>query len=333
MPLDVTTSSRQPSSSIASRPVEVALPLVLALDVVAPVVLHDHPHARPGQVVAADGRTVDIADRGVDLGFGQAREDDEHPQTRLHRRVDPVADQGRGSPGGSDAGHLRRRAEVDQPREGAEPSSDEVVTDDHEVHEAQQGRQLDEHLPRVRDPEPADHHDGGRRADVAAHAVGSASKRRGRDGDVLERVSGKRNAVHARRGAMAGEPAPSKRSSAASTRRSGESGASAATETPRKMCRKREPRSTFGEIPAASASARVNGRRMSSGSTRPGCPGSGGPARGPPQARRQSMTAYRASSPARSACARPRTMVPSAVCSWESISPSRWSRSIRSPRP
>ena len=44
------------------------------------------------------------------------------------------------------------------------------------------------------------------------------------------------------------------------------------------------------------------------------------------------QTGYAASSPARSACARPRTTVPSPVCSSDSISPCWWSLSSRSPR-
>ena len=47
---------------------------------------------------------------------------------------------------------------------------------------------------------------------------------------------------------------------------------------------------------------------------------------------RAQLTAYASSSPARSALARPTTIVPSPVCSIESISPCWCSRLIRSPR-
>ena len=60
-----------------------------------------------------------------------------------------------------------------------------------------------------------------------------------------------------------------------------------------------------------------------------------GSTRSSPTSRRSAgsaQTAYDASSPARSSLARPATMVPSAVCSIESISPCWCSRLIRSPR-
>ena len=229
----------QPPAVVVDRlpPVEVALPLVLALDVVAPVVLHDHPHARPGQVVAPDGRTVDVADRGVDLGFGQAREDDEHPQPRLHRRVDPVADPGRAQPG-----RQRRRPSpttrrsrpaprvVQSPRRTRlSPTTTRSTRLSRVASSTNICRGSETRSPRTTTTEADEQHVAARRRRVGVEASRSGPRRaRAGDPEAEPRAPAPRSDDWR-------TPAPSKRSSAASTRRSGESGASAATETPRKI--------------------------------------------------------------------------------------------------
>src|SRR6266545_8409723 len=80
--------------ALATR--EVGLPLLLALDVVPTVVLGDHLDRRPAQVVAP-GLPVGVgAERRVDVGLGEAGQDQQHPQPGLHRRLDALAQEARG---------------------------------------------------------------------------------------------------------------------------------------------------------------------------------------------------------------------------------------------
>ena len=217
--------------------------------------------------------TVDVADRArFTSAVRQALEDDGHPQLRLDLRcrLDRVprrAARAAATPASSDdAQKSTSPAIVQSPRRTTlSPTTTRSTRLSRVASSTNICRGSETRRPRTTTTDADEH-------DVAADALGSASKRRGRYGDVLELMIRKRNAVHPRRGPMAGERGPVEEAQRRLDPRNGESGVSAATETPRKMCRKREPRSTFGEMPAASASARVNGRRVSSGCTRSGCP-------------------------------------------------------------
>src|SRR6266540_4832964 len=79
--------------ALATR--EVGLPLLLALDVVPTVVLGDHLDRRPAQVVAPTPTGRPGAERRVDVGLGEAGQDQQHPQPVLHRRLDALAHEAR----------------------------------------------------------------------------------------------------------------------------------------------------------------------------------------------------------------------------------------------
>jgi hypothetical protein len=152
---------------------QVLLPLLDALDVVATVVLDDHPHPGPAQVVAAKHLAVDRPDLKVDLGLGNARQHQQHPQPRLHRRVDLLPDVRR-SAACEDAGPTRRAAgRLDQGLGAHALSADHPVACHHELDQRQHRGKLHEQIRQGRDPDSSHHRDLGGLPHVAGDSRSS----------------------------------------------------------------------------------------------------------------------------------------------------------------
>ncbi len=180
-------------------PIEVALPVRLALDV-ATVVLHDEAQRRIAQVQASDHPPVLVPDLEVDDRLWQPGEHDQHSQPALHRRVDLVAHVSRRD--GRRAGVMitARPAVLHQSLGRYVEEPDECVTDDDQVEQREHRGELDEHLEGMRDPDASQHSDPSRTAPhVVANPGAVPALPRMVDGHVDLRVGRNRQPPQRRR--------------------------------------------------------------------------------------------------------------------------------------
>jgi len=168
----------------------VVLELIHELDVVPAVVLDGDSDGGVGEVQPPEEHSGRITYLEVGHWLWDAGENEKQAEPGLHRRVDPVADQSRSPAGMHRVRGAGGRAVGAQGLGGDLFLAHQPVPDDHEVHQAQHAREVEEQPVRGSDTkaqEDADVvlsevRDVGLQSD-SAPAVGVP-----RDGDVVQRV-------------------------------------------------------------------------------------------------------------------------------------------------